>query len=813
MSDTPGLSVPLNVKLQQFERQLARVDALATKSAKSIQDKYEQANGRVANSFAKSAEASAQVFERAIQKETRAFQRLKASVDPAYAAQRRYEAAVRQVEAAVRMGAVSQKEANAVLEQARAAHLGAGLAATAAAGQAGGFFNVSRQGRAVLMNTTNQVSDMFVQWEMGTNVMRIAGMQLPQMLSGFGMLGGTLGVIAPILATIAAIGFPVAAFLLAAGDNAEESAAKVKTFADAFGDAESAINSASAAVGRAAKGDLEDLQSAYGAVTQEVKNLIEALARLEVEKALVATRTAVDKFFEDNSGAAEISEALEKRNAMIEETQSKIAELQASPLAGSTVVVEQVERLQGILASLEDTTSLAEHFKISPEVLTSIHDAQEALNAARQAGDMGQIAEAIADLRAALGDANADLGKLSDQLAEAEDLARRTDNQVQRLATSAGTVNFDAATASAARMADEINRAVDALYELRAQGLTDLETAQIRYEYRDDPIGRAGALAGAEFDRRTSAVWNAAASADPDALASYDRQRAEAVETAREIARLNEASRPKRKSGGGRSGRTGGGKAKAEAFDLFANSEAEITALERQIEMIGKSAKEVAFLTAKYELLDAAKDKNIDLDQRSADTGKTVREEIDAQAEAIANLTIKAEQYAAQQEFMNDLTEELQDGLIDAIVEGENFADVLADVAKALAKAALQAALFGKGPLAGAFGGGEGLLGSLFGGGKGGGLSFFAKGTDYAPGGAAMVGEDGPELVHLPRGSKVVPNHRLSQGGGRSQVDVFVHPSGEFDTRVQRISGDVATTVSGQMISQNNRSFSELQRR
>lgn len=47
-----------------------------------------------------------------------------------------------------------------------------------------------------------------------------------------------------------------------------------------------------------------------------------------------------------------------------------------------------------------------------------------------------------------------------------------------------------------------------------------------------------------------------------------------------------------------------------------------------------------------------------------------------------------------------------------------------------------------------------------------GGLSFpmFANGTDSAPGGLAIVGERGPELVNLPRGSQVIPNDKM--GGG-----------------------------------------------
>lgn len=38
----------------------------------------------------------------------------------------------------------------------------------------------------------------------------------------------------------------------------------------------------------------------------------------------------------------------------------------------------------------------------------------------------------------------------------------------------------------------------------------------------------------------------------------------------------------------------------------------------------------------------------------------------------------------------------------------------------------------------------------------------------YSPGGMTMVGEYGPEMVNLPRGSQVVPNHRMGGGGGQA---------------------------------------------
>ena len=50
----------------------------------------------------------------------------------------------------------------------------------------------------------------------------------------------------------------------------------------------------------------------------------------------------------------------------------------------------------------------------------------------------------------------------------------------------------------------------------------------------------------------------------------------------------------------------------------------------------------------------------------------------------------------------------------------------------------------------------------------------FAQGTAYAPGGLALVGEMGPELVNLPRGSQVIPQPRL---GSEVTVNVTVQGS------------------------------------
>ena len=70
-----------------------------------------------------------------------------------------------------------------------------------------------------------------------------------------------------------------------------------------------------------------------------------------------------------------------------------------------------------------------------------------------------------------------------------------------------------------------------------------------------------------------------------------------------------------------------------------------------------------------------------------------------------------------------------------------------------------------------------------------------ANGTNNAPGGWSLVGERGPELVNLPRGAQVLPNHMLGAGLGNQM-------SGEV---VFTIAG---TTLVGVLQNQNRKSNS-----
>lgn len=76
-----------------------------------------------------------------------------------------------------------------------------------------------------------------------------------------------------------------------------------------------------------------------------------------------------------------------------------------------------------------------------------------------------------------------------------------------------------------------------------------------------------------------------------------------------------------------------------------------------------------------------------------------------------------------------------------------------------------------------------------------------AEGTDYWTGGPTWVGERGPELLDLPRGSRVVENarsldmmRRAAGGAGAAQplvVEVRAVKGDAFDSEIVKISGRV----------------------
>lgn len=135
---------------------------------------------------------------------------------------------------------------------------------------------------------------------------------------------------------------------------------------------------------------------------------------------------------------------------------------------------------------------------------------------------------------------------------------------------------------------------------------------------------------------------------------------------------------------------------------------------------------------------------------------------------------------ASGKQWVSSLADSLS-GLFGSILDGSKTAmEAVNDLIKSFAQMALQAGF-------------RMLLGGVFGGGGGGGflgIPGFANGTNYAPGGLAMVGERGPELVNLPRGSQVIPNSEL-MAGGVTRVLVELGPD---------LEGRILTQSAGQSV-------------
>lgn len=87
----------------------------------------------------------------------------------------------------------------------------------------------------------------------------------------------------------------------------------------------------------------------------------------------------------------------------------------------------------------------------------------------------------------------------------------------------------------------------------------------------------------------------------------------------------------------------------------------------------------------------------------------------------------------------------------------------------------------------------------------------FAMGTNYAPGGLAMVGERGPELVNLPRGSQVIPNHKLPNGGGGRSEIVLHAPEGFSAQQIGQIEGVSVRVVQTGLKQYSDNAFPRMQ--
>lgn len=263
-------------------------------------------------------------------------------------------------------------------------------------------------------------------------------------------------------------------------------------------------------------------------------------------------------------------------------------------------------------------------------------------------------------------------------------------------------------------------------------------------------------------------------------------------------------SKPLPKTGG----RSSGGAASDQVETYLNSLQRQIATMQAEADAYGKSNLEKARAVDLARALEAARVRGTPLTEAE-------RRKVEELASAEGRLRDQLEQLQRQTEQNRQLMQSLGDAgasAFEAMLQpGAKANEVLSNLARTLASQSLRSLLTGQGPLAllgtasKESNGIGGLFGALFSGLKFDGYSAstysaaaaanvgsnlygpgFASGTDYAPGGWSLVGENGPELLNVPRGAQIVPSGptgRMLQGGGGVSIG--------GPTIINQISGSV----------------------
>ena len=710
-----GLELPIGLTEQKFLQQLARIEAKAIKASNAMAKKFVDDNKHIGDSF-KSASDSADVF-------TRELDSMRSEFDPLFSASKRYEATLGRLNRAHKMGAIDTQVYEAQLEQ-----LNQQMAQVSNGGREVGsaLGGMSGQTRASLQNVSYQLQDIFVQIQGGQGATRALSQQLPQLASGFGVVGGAIGL-------VAALAIPLAASFLSSGEEA-------KGLDEAVQDLNSSLSDYYQAV-EAANVPTTELAEKYGLAAGAARELLEQLAqiaKLDAASALRDSATSIRGAFED------IPSILALVDAELQEFgagSSGIETLADSLREKFGLTIEQARELQGLLSDQQAATSVQEQ------------------------------ADAMLRLAQFLGQANEQAGYTNDSLIAANRAAAEGALAAQEMAFAIDGASVSASDVAAAVASIDFSNPLAAANQLsgvmgglvgQAQGLLD----------------RLGAAAKAARARIQSAVSNGNA-LDPLGAFGGGQSASGAVQvnaggTIRTPVIPDFVESSSGGGGGGRSARSGGAGAAKLDTPFFANAERDITMMQRQIELIGKTSEEVATAKARWELLDEAK-------RRGIPVNAELSAQIDAQAAGVGRLTGELERAEATQQQFEDAVDGIADAMAGALVAGESLREGLAQVFKQIASDILNSGI--RNALSSAFGGGGFNPFALFGGGgdaltgglRAAGLPARAMGGPVRAGQPYLIGERGPEIMVPGANGTVIPNHKMG-GGGESVVMVQLSP-------------------------------------
>lgn len=315
-----------------LERQLGKIGEAGV----SFQREMNALTG-VTRDVGKSAKDSAAAFE-AFDRSRQQVDNLRASIDPLFAASKRYEQALGQLDTALEQGAISASQHAAMTDMLAASY----LRADGAAGMMGA--GVQRMGlmssgaRQQLQQVGFQIQDFAVQVGAGTSATQAFAQQFPQMAGAFGPWGVAIG-------TAAAILVPLGAAFFAASQEADkltEAMERQKVVSDAL-------------VSAAEKLRLEREMAASGAEFVEEQQALNEIVQLTRErKALQVELDALQ--YDDVEGTNLVVAA--KRGELA--TQRQIIDAR---LAALRAQLQELENQRAVSKASEIAKRIAEAYK------------------------------------------------------------------------------------------------------------------------------------------------------------------------------------------------------------------------------------------------------------------------------------------------------------------------------------------------------------------------------------------------------------------------------------------------------------------
>lgn len=276
------------------------------------------------------------------------------------------------------------------------------------------FTRLTGAQRFVLQSTTAQFGDLAVQIAGGTSPMRAMSQQLPQLFGGFSALGGALGIVGPLLGTVAAIGLPLASFFIGMSAGSQDAASKAETLADKTKLLKDATDSYLSAA-KESKATIAELRVEYADLADEVKRGLDIqteLTRKAQERAQTLTAGGAASAVTGNLPGlltpTAVDTAIKGYDALIQKREQLAAaylDALVNPTStdGGAALGIDLAKVDAAIAMLDSVKSrleeLAAQYGLTTEQTQRLTDAAAALNQA----DPGRAqVEAASQLQAVL---------------------------------------------------------------------------------------------------------------------------------------------------------------------------------------------------------------------------------------------------------------------------------------------------------------------------------------------------------------------------------------------------------------------------